>query len=570
MLNRTKTHLALLISLIATALLSTALLAGAAQAAPKVWNLPGATISSSDGPASTPAFATGTDGTVYAVWTRRYGSTNYRIEFSQRAPGGEFTPGKAISADSGAAFAPQIVQATDGRLIAVWYRGGKIEASERMPGGEFGTPLVISPNDRTASNPRISAPADSQSTIVIVWDQTGGSFGPRIGASVWRADLGFSDPFPISNENQPATGARVLYDPTEDQHVAMWSAEVAGHTRVQTSIRIGGGAFQTPVNHSSGNVNSRDAEFAVGSDGRIMLAWNSNLPTGWAIQARHWGSSTPVVTLSEDGNPSFDPEVAAGPAGGFIVTWAESMTDGKRIRIAERPAAGPFSPAQTISPADVTASQPLAAIAGNGTAYLTWLQATAVGQQQIGTFREPGAAFADPTELTGATYPANDPALLALPDNEAVAGWVRRGRVEVITTGPELPPNDRPKDPNDPNRPGPGAPPAGVAIFDGKNLHFRLKCPGRFKPSCRGNAQAVAAKGKAAKAMTGKVKAGQKAGAWKTVKLTVKAKFRARIAQYAKRPGKRTLLVRQVVSAAKHRSGKKQLVFHKYRVRGES
>ena len=74
MLNRTKTHLALLISLIATALLSTALLAGAAQAAPKVWNLPGATVSSSDGPASTPAFTTGADGTIYAVWTRRYGS----------------------------------------------------------------------------------------------------------------------------------------------------------------------------------------------------------------------------------------------------------------------------------------------------------------------------------------------------------------------------------------------------------------------------------------------------------------------------------------------------------------
>lgn len=140
-------------------------------------------------------------------------------------------------------------------------------------------------------------------------------------------------------------------------------------------------------------------------------------------------------------------------------------------------------------------------------------------------------------------------------------------------TGPTSPTGPTgPTGPVGPSKPGnPNKPPnGGTAMFDGKTLYLRLKCAPRFKPRCRGTAQAVTRKSKKrklARPMTRRVNAAQKASRWKVVKLKVKPKYRKKVKRFAKRPGKKTLVVRQIVRSKKFRQNKRQLVFHKYRVR---
>jgi hypothetical protein len=105
-----------------------------------------------------------------------------------------------------------------------------------------------------------------------------------------------------------------------------------------------------------------------------------------------------------------------------------------------------------------------------------------------------------------------------------------------------------------------------TALFDGKALYIRLKCPARFKPRCAGKAQALSGAGKRAKAITNSTSAGQKQSKWRVVKLTVKPKFRKLVARLAAQPDKKLLTVRQVLHAKRFRHGRVQVVLHKYKV----
>jgi hypothetical protein len=130
-----------------------------------------------------------------------------------------------------------------------------------------------------------------------------------------------------------------------------------------------------------------------------------------------------------------------------------------------------------------------------------------------------------------------------------------------------------------PHRVGPPVPPDfDTAILEGNFLYLRLKCAARFKPECIGNASAVTEqdacttkKGQRictqGKPMTASVSAKQKPNKWKVATLKVKAKFTAAVNKMATKPQKKLLIVRQSVHAKKFKNGKKQSVFHIYRVR---
>ena len=123
-------------------------------------------------------------------------------------------------------------------------------------------------------------------------------------------------------------------------------------------------------------------------------------------------------------------------------------------------------------------------------------------------------------------------------------------------------------------------PTATTAVFDGKFIYIRLKCGAKYKPGCKGYAQAMTKKPKKKvkkhgkvkrvkkpKAMTSRGSAAQKAKKWKIVKLQVKPAYIGKIATMAKQPTKKSLNVKLVVSAKKYKRNKKTTVYHRYRVR---
>jgi hypothetical protein len=117
-----------------------------------------------------------------------------------------------------------------------------------------------------------------------------------------------------------------------------------------------------------------------------------------------------------------------------------------------------------------------------------------------------------------------------------------------------------------------------TALFDGKSLYVRLKCPARFKPGCLGTAVGTTVKQRCTRsggrrhcrpgaAITAAVSAKQKPTKWKVATLKVKSKFKKTVAQMAKHPSKKLLYVRQTIHAKGFAKGRPQAVFHIYRVR---
>jgi len=113
------------------------------------------------------------------------------------------------------------------------------------------------------------------------------------------------------------------------------------------------------------------------------------------------------------------------------------------------------------------------------------------------------------------------------------------------------------------------APGPGTAVFDGKRLHIRLKCPARFRPACRTTAVPVTRK-KRGKPMAKPIRRQVKSSRWAKVTFLIKPRFRAKVKRMSKRKAKQ-LFVRQKVRSkrlrAKRFRGKPKTVFHRYRVR---
>jgi hypothetical protein len=116
-----------------------------------------------------------------------------------------------------------------------------------------------------------------------------------------------------------------------------------------------------------------------------------------------------------------------------------------------------------------------------------------------------------------------------------------------------------------------------TAVFKPPTLYLRLKCPARFKPGCLGKAVAVTSRDSCTsdhghpgcthgKPMTTLVAANQKPNRWKVVQLTVKPQYTDRVAEMAKHPDQKLLIVRQSIHSERFEHGRPQTVFHIYRV----
>jgi hypothetical protein len=132
---------------------------------------------------------------------------------------------------------------------------------------------------------------------------------------------------------------------------------------------------------------------------------------------------------------------------------------------------------------------------------------------------------------------------------------------------------------------GPAAPRVGppvpsdfaTALFDGTTLYLRVKCPARFKPRCLGTAAGFTSKTrcthskgrrhcKAVRPITASASASQKPNKWKVFALKVKPKYRKVVKKMAKKPNKKLLYVREQIHAKRFKHGRRQAVYHKYRV----
>ncbi len=107
------------------------------------------------------------------------------------------------------------------------------------------------------------------------------------------------------------------------------------------------------------------------------------------------------------------------------------------------------------------------------------------------------------------------------------------------------------------------APPA---MFDGKRLLVRLKCPARFRPFCRSKAVPVTRKKGKAMARPKRLKINR--GRWRYVSFQIKPAYRDYVMSMTTK-NKKLLVTRQVIRSKKlgtKRNRKARTVFHRYKV----
>lgn len=123
------------------------------------------------------------------------------------------------------------------------------------------------------------------------------------------------------------------------------------------------------------------------------------------------------------------------------------------------------------------------------------------------------------------------------------------------------------------SRPLPGrpAPSGNVAVFDGRFIYLKLKCPPMFKPKCKSRPAAVTRRVRDGSAMTAfkRNRFVTRSGRSKTVRLKVKPAFRPRIDSMTYQGGLK-LTIRQQIDSRLIRqqpAGRTVITFHKYKVR---
>jgi len=120
-----------------------------------------------------------------------------------------------------------------------------------------------------------------------------------------------------------------------------------------------------------------------------------------------------------------------------------------------------------------------------------------------------------------------------------------------------------------------------TATLEGARLYVRVSCPANFEPLCLGRAAAVSARDRCERRngrricrqgtrLTTVASIHLPPGHTKVIGLRVRTEFRRQVEQLARHPGRRSLLVRQLIHAKGFEHGRPRAVYHVYGVRADT
>jgi hypothetical protein len=157
-----------------------------------------------------PAVAVDPSGEAVAVWLNRYGS-NWDIDASTRAVGGQWQQPAAISTPGDIGFHPEVAIDSHGDAVAVWRDGDtdQVEAAIHRDGGEWQAPVAIS---AAGDNEKPTVALDSSGEAVVVWERQEGS-RYVIQAAFGSAESGvWGQPVDLSRTGQAAGNPQAAVD----------------------------------------------------------------------------------------------------------------------------------------------------------------------------------------------------------------------------------------------------------------------------------------------------------------------------------------------------------------------
>jgi hypothetical protein len=193
-------------------------------------------------------------GNAHSVWTRSDGAT-FRVQYSSRAPAGDWSAPVNISAGGQDASEPQLDVDQSGNLLVLWTRSdgsrNRIQAIFKAPGSPFGAPADISEAGQDAGEPQIDF--DGSGKAVAVWSRSDGTDAEfccrRVQASIRSpgANATFQAPVTLSAPGQDASSPQVDAGPDADANtVVAWTRSDGSTARVQAARRQDYVAYPRP------------------------------------------------------------------------------------------------------------------------------------------------------------------------------------------------------------------------------------------------------------------------------------------------------------------------------------
>jgi len=247
----------------------------------------------------------------------------------------------------------------------------------------WSAPRSVTQGDTEVAGAPAAAYGDS-GRLTLAW--TSGGEGPT---TLPMAQRPLGGPFAASPALATGTGAAepALARGPGGELYAAWVISEGGGLVVMATRVLPDGNVVSAQRLSALGANSSEPALAVGSDGRVAVAWTTFDPEGngqiLAVHGTLGAPLTPRIASVGDTTAS-DPDVAFGVGGALHVAWTRLDSEGDgRIKAAAELVDETFGPSRAISPAGPNATEPaLAPVPGGGLAF-AWTE----GPEEEGVVR---------------------------------------------------------------------------------------------------------------------------------------------------------------------------------------
>jgi hypothetical protein len=204
--------------------------------------------------------------------------------------------------------------------------------------------------------------------------------------------------------------------------------QASGRTRVQTRTLSADGVLGPVADLGEDLRSTAQAKVAVGEDGDAVFAWlvfdEVSVPSVVQTRARsRSGTLGPVVELSEPADQAWDPVVAVDDDGDAVLAWWIAGRTGARVEARSRSARGTIGPRVTLSDDADDGYEPQVAVDDNGDAVLTWLAFDRDGVRVQGRSRSRHGEFGPRTDLSHRAEDAFSAQVAIGEQGDAVFGW---------------------------------------------------------------------------------------------------------------------------------------------------
>jgi hypothetical protein len=406
------------------------------------------------------------DGRAIIAWTEGTGAA-VRVRYALRAPGASrFGPALAVPVPSGRGQRfPRVAIVRSGAAAIAWQEGtgypSRIRVARRSPAGILRVVTVRRPDGRPAVVPRIDM--NEAGAVALAWRAaTPGVNEDGVAATIALPGRPFASPTLLGPRRTSAS--EVAIDAAGNVAVA-WLDSVRGppndpETGVSLAIAPRGGGFRRPIAASprrrTGQVVRRVREIDLrAARAGFVLAYTDFVENANAVRdvSAAGALGAPARTSPE----GIFLSLAVAPSGAALLAAGDSPNGTSGVRVALRPAGGPFGAMTAVAPMPGDSFRPgsrpaVAAVADDGTALVANVALRRITTQSGPSEPTIAAAAAPGGAPLGALTPLSRPgervqevaeprAALASTARTGVVAWVAlgargRGTLRAATWSP--------------------------------------------------------------------------------------------------------------------------------------